>query len=108
MPRQQNLGGREPPQNGFLSARAGGAVFHASTRPPGGPLPSGLSLGRLKKAHSSAARASENRPMKWRHLVLLFVGLCWADWCFLYRPFPLLWEDDLLDLVAFRTPRFYG
>ena len=43
-----------------------------------------------------------------RHPILLFVGLGWATWCFLYRPFPLLWEDDLLDLVAFRTPRFYG
>ena len=46
--------------------------------------------------------------MKWRHPILLFVGLAWADWCFLYRPFPLFGEDDLLDLVAFRTPPFYG
>ena len=46
--------------------------------------------------------------MKWRHPILLFMGLAWADWRFLYRPFPLLGEDDLLDLVAFRTPRFYG
>ena len=40
------------------------------------------------------------------HPILLFVGLAWADCCFLYRPFPLLGEDDLLDLVAFRTPSF--
>ena len=42
------------------------------------------------------------------HPILLFVGLGWAEWCFLSRPFPLLGEDDLLDLVAFRTRRFYG
>ena len=45
--------------------------------------------------------------MKWRHPILLFVA--WPrPLVLLYRPFPLLWEDDLLDLVAFRTPRFYG
>ena len=27
--------------------------------------------------------------MKWRHLVLLLVGLGWSNWGFLYRPFPL-------------------
>ena len=47
--------------------------------------------------------------MKWRHPILIFVGLCWSAWGFLYRPFPLLESgNDLLDLVAFHTPRFYG
>ena len=46
--------------------------------------------------------------MKWRHSVLLFVGLGWSAWGFLYRPFPLLGENGVLDLVAFHTPRFYG
>ena len=48
--------------------------------------------------------------MKWRHLVLLFLGFCWAAGGFLYRPFPLLLlvENGLHDLVAFHTPRFYG
>ena len=61
-----------------------------------------------KKPHNGTDRAPEDQSMKWRHPILLFVGLAWSDWCFLYRPFPLLGEDDLLDLVAFRTPRFYG
>ena len=38
--------------------------------------------------------------MKWRPPVLLFVGLCWASWSFLYRPFILLGENGVLDLVA--------
>ena len=45
--------------------------------------------------------------MKWRHLILFLVGLLYAAWGFLYRPFPLLETDPLLDLVAFHTPRFY-
>ena len=36
--------------------------------------------------------------MKWRHLVLLLIGLCWSTWGFIYRPFPLLEENGLLDL----------
>ena len=46
--------------------------------------------------------------MKWRHPILLFLGLCGSAWGFLYRPFPLLEENPLLDLVAYHTPRFYG
>ena len=46
--------------------------------------------------------------MKWRHPILLFVGLGGSAWGFLYRPFPLLEENPLLDLVAYHTPRFYG
>ena len=45
--------------------------------------------------------------MKWQHPILLFVGLCWAAWGFLYRPFPLLGEHGWLDLVAFHTLRFF-
>ena len=36
------------------------------------------------------------------------MGLCRADWGFLYRSFPLLEENPLLDLGAYHTPRFYG
>ena len=46
--------------------------------------------------------------MKWRYLVLLFLGLCASAWGFLYHPFFLLGENPLLDLVAYHTPRFYG
>ena len=35
--------------------------------------------------------------MKWRHLVLLLVGLGWSGWGFLYRPFPLLGEHGWLN-----------
>ena len=42
--------------------------------------------------------------MKWRRPILLFVGLGWAGWGFLYRPFPLLGENGVLDLVAFHNP----
>ena len=45
--------------------------------------------------------------MKWRPPVLLFVGLCWASWSFLCRPFILLGENGVLDLVAFHPPHFY-
>ena len=31
------------------------------------------------------------------HSVLLFVGLGWATWVFLYRSFPLLEKNVLLD-----------
>ena len=34
------------------------------------------------------------------HPVLFFVGLCWVGWCFLYRPFPLLEKNGLLDPPA--------
>ena len=45
--------------------------------------------------------------MKWRHLILFLVGLIYAAWGFLYRPFPLLETNPLLDLVAYHTLRFY-
>ena len=45
--------------------------------------------------------------MKWRHLILFLVGLLYAAWGFLYRPFPALLENSILDLVAYHTPRFY-
>ena len=35
--------------------------------------------------------------MKWRHPVLLLVGLGWSEWGFLYRPFPLLEENGWLN-----------
>ena len=40
-------------------------------------------------------------------VILLLVGLICAAWGFLYRPFPLLGTDPVLDLVAYHTPRFY-
>ena len=45
--------------------------------------------------------------MKWRHVILFLVGLIFVAWGFLYRPFPLLETNPLLDLVAYHTPRFY-
>ena len=50
--------------------------------------------------------------MKWRrfvpHIFLFFVGLGYAGWSFVRRPFPLLDENPLLDLVDYHTPNFYG
>ena len=43
--------------------------------------------------------------MRWQHPIVLFVGLCGAGWGFLYRLFPLLEENPLLDLVA--PPRVF-
>ena len=40
-------------------------------------------------------------------VILFLVGLACAAWGFLYRPFPLLETNPLLDLVAYHTPRFY-
>ena len=40
-------------------------------------------------------------------VILFLVGLICAAWGFLYRPFPLLGTDPVLDLVAYHTPRFY-
>ena len=40
-------------------------------------------------------------------VILFLVGLACAAWGFLYRPFPLLETDPVLDLVAYHTPRFY-
>ena len=34
-------------------------------------------------------------PMKWRHPILLFVGLCWSVWGFLYSGFALSGERSL-------------
>ena len=50
--------------------------------------------------------------MKWRrfipHTFLFFAGLGYAAWSFVRRPFPLLDENPLLDLVDYHTPNFYG
>ena len=50
--------------------------------------------------------------MKWRrfvpHTFLFFAGLGYAMWSFVRRPFPLLDENPLLDLVDYHTPNFYG
>ena len=50
--------------------------------------------------------------MKWRrfipHAVLFFGGLGYALWSFVRRPFPMLDENPLLDLVDYHTPNFYG
>ena len=50
--------------------------------------------------------------MKWRrfipHTFLFFAGLGYALWSFVRRPFPLLDENPLLDLVDYHTPNFYG
>ena len=39
--------------------------------------------------------------MKWRHPILLFVGLCGFAWGFIYRPLPLLGENPLLGRRGF-------
>ena len=50
--------------------------------------------------------------MKWRrfipHTFLFFAGLGYAVWSFVRRPFPMLDENPLLDLVDYHTPTFYG
>ena len=50
--------------------------------------------------------------MKWRrfipHILLFFGGLGYALWSFVRRPFPMLGENPLLDLMDYHTPNFYG
>ena len=49
--------------------------------------------------------------MKWRRFIppilLFFGGLGYAVWSFVRRPFPLLGESPLLDLMDYYTPNFY-
>ena len=40
-------------------------------------------------------------------MILFLVGSGASVWTFLYRPFPVLEADPLLDLVEYHTPRFY-
>ena len=40
--------------------------------------------------------------------LLFFGGLGYALWSFVYRPFPRLGENPLLDLMEYHTPNFYG
>ena len=42
------------------------------------------------------------------HILLFFGGLAYALWSFVRRPFPMLGESPLLDLVDYHTPNFYG
>ena len=50
--------------------------------------------------------------MKWRrfipHILLFFGGLGYALWSFVRRPFPMLGDSPLLDLMDYHTPNFYG
>ena len=46
--------------------------------------------------------------MKWRHVILLLAGLGFACWAFVHRPFPLLGDDPVADLIAGYSPRFYN
>ena len=50
--------------------------------------------------------------MKWRrfipHILLFLGGLGYAVWSFVRRPFPMLGESPLLDLMDYYTPNFYG
>ena len=50
--------------------------------------------------------------MKWRrfipHIFLFVGGLGYAVWSFVRRPFPLLGDSPLLDLMDYHTPNFYG
>ena len=50
--------------------------------------------------------------MKWRrfisHTFLFFGGVWYAVWSFVRRPFPMLDENPLLDLMDYHTPNFYG
>ena len=97
MPQRQNRGGRErPPLKGVSIGTSRSEVFHASTRPPGGSLPSHLSLREgSEKDRNGGAHAPERGLMKWRHPILLFVGLCWSVWGFLYSGFALSAERSL-------------
>ena len=50
--------------------------------------------------------------MKWRrfipHILLFFGALGYALWSFVRRPFPMLGDSPLLDLMDYHTPNFYG
>ena len=46
--------------------------------------------------------------MKWRYPILIFAGLYCSAWGFIYRPFPMPGKDQVLDLVLYHTPNFYG
>ena len=41
-------------------------------------------------------------------VIFFFAGLGFAVWHFVRRPFPLLGENPLLDLMEYHTPNFYG
>ena len=68
------------------------------------------------KARKSAPRRGDERretdSMKWRrfipHILLFFGGLGYALWSFVRRPFPMLGDSPLLDLMDYHTPNFYG
>ena len=42
--------------------------------------------------------------MKWRYPILIFAGMGYSAWGFLYRPFPMPGENAVL----YHTPNFYG
>ena len=45
--------------------------------------------------------------MKWRHVVLVLIGLAVVIWCAQYVPFPRLGDDAVLDMIAFHDlPRW--
>ena len=50
--------------------------------------------------------------MKWRrfipYILLFFGALGYALWSFVRRPFPMLGDSPLLDLMDYHTPNFYG
>ncbi len=39
--------------------------------------------------------------MKWRFPILIFAGLCWSAWGFLYRTFPMPGEIVILHGTGF-------
>ena len=41
-------------------------------------------------------------------VIFIFAGLWYAVWHFVWRPFPALGENPLLDLMDYHTPTFYG
>ena len=81
---------------------------HTLPPPLWGSLPSNLSL-REGSQHRPQAGADvpQASPLKMRHPILIFGGLCCSAWGFLYRPFPMPGDDSVLDLVLYHTPNFY-
>ena len=89
-------------------------MLRADPWPPMGSLSSSfIPAGRL--APTPPRRGAGRRDadsMKWRrvipHILFFLGGIGYALWSFVRRPFPMLGESPLLDLMDYHTPNFYG
>ena len=105
----------DPPKTGGACGPDSGALFHMpSIRPHAGRYRPHLSLreGSEEQPPGGGAERRETDSMKWRrfipHILLFFGGLGYALWSFVRRPFPMLGDSPLLDLMDYHTPNFYG